>query len=74
VVAVSAAISRAYARSAEEEKKFLENLAKGQVSVQGIRSINSFNVEITFKDYKYVFQIVRVAPDRFSLKCNDQVK
>ncbi len=72
VVAASAAISRAFAHSTEEEKKIIENLGKGQVAINGIRSINAFPMEITYKDYKYSFHVTRVAPDRIRLAINGQ--
>jgi hypothetical protein len=43
------------------------------VAIQGIRSINSFPMEITYKDYKYTFHATRIAPDRIRLAINDQV-
>jgi hypothetical protein len=46
---------------------------QGQVSVQGIGAINSFPVDITFKDYKYSFLVTKVAPDKLRLKLGDQV-
>lgn len=49
-------------------------LGQGQVSVQGIRSINSFPVDITFKDYKYSFQVTKIAPDKMRLTIGDQVR
>merc|ERR1719284_307611 len=71
-VAVAAAIARAYARSQEEEIKFLQSLEKGQVSTAAIKDIKSFPLEITYKDYKYSFQIEKTSPENFELSMNDQ--
>lgn len=45
-----------------------------QVAIQGIRSINSFPMEITYKDYKYTFHVTRIAPNELRLAINDQVR
>merc|ERR1711988_1072734 len=71
-VAVAAAIARAYARSREEENKFLQSLEKGQVSTSAIKDIKSFPLEITYKDYKYSFQVEKTSPENFELSMNDQ--
>lgn len=71
---MSAAIARAYGHTVEEEKKFVESLSKGQVATQGISSINNFPVEITFKDYKYSFQVNKISPDSYKLTLGDQVR
>lgn len=45
-----------------------------QVAIQGIRAINSFPMEITYKDNKYTFHVTRIAPDRIRLAINGQVR
>lgn len=49
-----------------------ESLAKGQVSTSGIPGINSFNIEVAYKDIRYPFHVERLAEDvyRFTVGGN----
>ena len=41
----------------------MESFEKGQVSTGGIPGINSFDIEIAYKDTKYPFHVERIAAD-----------
>ena len=45
-------------------------MAKGQVSTAGIPGINSFNIEVAYKDTKYPFHVERTADDVYRLTCS----
>ena len=51
----------------------MNSLAKGQVSTAAIPGINSFNVEIAYKDTKYPFHVERLASDVYRLTCAGNV-
>jgi acetyl-CoA carboxylase/biotin carboxylase 1 len=51
----------------------MESLVKGQVSTSGIPGINSFNIELAYKDIKYPFHVERLAQDIYRLTCAGNV-
>jgi len=63
----SAAIFKAFMHVKEQTEDLVESLAKGQVSTSTIPGINSFNVEIAYKDTKYPFHVERLADDIYRL-------
>lgn len=69
----SAAIFKAFQHVQDSTEDVKESFRKGQVSVGGIPGINSFNVEVAYKDTKYPFHVERVAPDVYQLKCGDSL-
>ena len=50
----------------------IESFQKGQVSTGGIPGINSFDLEIAYKDIKYPFHVERSSPEVYRLTLNDQ--
>lgn len=62
-----AAIFKAFQHVKEGTAEVIESLAKGQVSTSGIPNINSFNIEVAYKDIKYPFQVERLAEDIYRL-------
>ena len=70
LVVTSAAVFKAFehVKAASEELK--ESLMKGQVSTSAIPGMNSFDVEIAYKDTKYLFSVRRIASDMFRLTLN----
>ena len=69
LVVVSAAIHKAFQHVKETTEEVMESFRKGQVSVSGIPGINSFELEIAYKDVKYPFHVERIADDVFRLTC-----
>mgnify|MGYP005845589223 CR=1 FL=1 len=67
LVVTSAAIYRAFQHVKEGSKDIMESFEKGQVGTGGIPAINSFEVEIAYKDTKYLFHVERVAADEYRL-------
>jgi acetyl-CoA carboxylase/biotin carboxylase 1 len=65
----SAAVFKAFQHVQDQTKEVEEALTKGQVSTSGIPTINSFNVEIAYKDVKYPFHVERLANDIYRLSC-----
>ena len=63
----SAAIFRAFQHVQEQTGEVVESLTKGQVSTSGIPGINSFEVEVAYKDTKYPFHVERLAEDIYRL-------
>jgi len=72
LVVLGAAIFKAHEHVKTETENVYESFRKGQVSTGDIPSIDSFDVEIAYKDTKYPFQINRVSADvyRFTLNGN----
>lgn len=70
---ISAAVFKAYQHVNELSEEVKESFAKGQVSTSGIASINSFEIEVAFRDVKYPFQVERIADDVFRLECAGNV-
>jgi acetyl-CoA carboxylase/biotin carboxylase 1 len=70
LVVTSAAVFKAFehVKAASEELK--ESLRKGQVSVSAIPGMNSFDIEVAYKDTKYPFRVERTAPDVYRLTIN----
>ena len=69
----SAAVFKAVQHVQDQTKEVQEALTKGQVSVSGIPTINSFNVEIAYKDIKYPFHVERLADDIYRFSCAGSV-
>jgi len=67
LVVTSAAIVRAHRHISEEESAFHSSLAKGQLSLSSLDTINSFPLELTYNDVKYAFKVTRIAPDAMRL-------
>ena len=73
LVVVSAAIHKAFQHVKESTEDVFESFRKGQVSVSAIPGINSFEIEVAYKDTKYPFHIERLADDVFRLTCGSNV-
>lgn len=73
LVVVSAAVHRAFQHVKEGTEAIEESFRKGQVSVSGIPTINSFEVEVAYQDTKYPFVVERLAEDVYRLKCGGNV-
>jgi len=73
LVVTSAAIYKAFQHVKEASDELKEAFAKGQVSVGAIPAINSFDIEVAFKDIKYPFHVERSADDIYTLTCGDNV-
>lgn len=69
----SAAIFKAFQHVKEQTEEVMESLRKGQVSTSGIPGLNSFDVEIAFKDTKYPFHVERLADDLYRLTVGGNV-
>jgi acetyl-CoA carboxylase/biotin carboxylase 1 len=63
----AAAIFKAFQHVKEQTNEVIESLGKGQASTSGISGINSFNIEVAYKDTKYPFQVERLAADIYRL-------
>lgn len=57
----------------EQTADVAESLTKGQVSTSGIPGINSFNIEVAYKDIKYPFHVERLAADIYRLSVGGSV-
>lgn len=68
-----AAIFKAVQHVKEQTAEVVESLAKGQVSTSGIPAINSFNIEVAYKDIKYPFHVERLATDLYRLTVQGNV-
>jgi acetyl-CoA carboxylase / biotin carboxylase 1 len=51
----------------------MESFAKGQVATSGIPGINTFNLEVAYKDTKYPFHVERLANDIYRLTCGSNI-
>ena len=71
-VALSAAIFKSHIVAKSKYNELAEALKKGQTSLQGISSLLSFPIEITFNDVKYKFQTITIGPDHYRIQINDQ--
>jgi len=71
-VVVSAVITRAFDYFNSKEAEFLEMLEKGQLLLTGLSQINTFNHDLVFEGMKYKFQVLRTAPDTYTVTCNGQ--
>ncbi|GKY96268.1 hypothetical protein MPSEU_000586300 [Mayamaea pseudoterrestris] len=67
----SAAIFKAFQHVQDTTEEVKESFRKGQTSVSGIPSINSFNIEVAYKDIKYPFRVERIAADVYRLSCGE---
>ena len=72
-VALSAAVFRAHSIVSAQTKELTDALAKGQTSLQGISSILSFPIEITYDSVKYVFTANSLGPNIYQLSINGQI-
>lgn len=68
LVVMSAAVFKAHRHVERLSASFKENFEKGQLSVQGIEALNTFPIEITYRDVKYEFTVNRLAPGIFRLE------
>lgn len=59
--------NRSYDIFKESTEEVKGALVKGQVSTSGIPGINSFNLEVAYKDIKYPFHVERLADDIYRL-------
>jgi acetyl-CoA carboxylase/biotin carboxylase 1 len=69
---VSAAIFKAYQHVEDQTAEIMQSFEKGQVSTSSIPGLNSFTLEVAFKDVRYNFHVERLAEDvyRFNLGSN----
>ena len=72
LVVTSAAILRAFQHVQTESQALKESFTKGQVSTSSIPGINSFDIEVAYKDTKYNFEVVRLSADIYRLTLNGQ--
>ena len=63
MVAIRAAISKAFEYARVETANVVELFQKGQVSTGDIPTINSFSIEVAYLDIKYGFHAERLATD-----------
>lgn len=70
---VSAAVHKAYQHVREASDSVKQAFMKGQVGTAGIPGINSFDLEVAFKDIRYPFHVERVAEDAFRMTCGGNV-
>ncbi|CAJ1961615.1 unnamed protein product [Cylindrotheca closterium] len=68
-----AAIFKAFQHVKEQTAEVVESLNKGQVSTSAIPSINSFSIEVAYKDIKYPFHVERLAADIYRLSVGGNV-
>lgn len=68
LVVTGAAIVRAQRFVSAEVDAFVASLAKGQLSLVALDTINSFPLEVTFGDVRYAFRVTRAAPDALRLR------
>jgi len=70
VTVAAAAIYRSYAQVQAGEAGMIESLGMGQLGMGALKSLNSFPIEIAYKDVKYNFQVQRTSPDVFTFTIN----
>jgi acetyl-CoA carboxylase/biotin carboxylase 1 len=70
---VSAAVFRAEQHIREAKKEVMESFSKGQTGTSGIPTINSFNIEIAYRDIKYPFHVERRGTDILRLTLGSNV-
>ena len=70
IVVLSSAVFRAHQLVKTELAAFEDSLSKGQTSVADLKTINSFQQEIVYGGTKYLFNVARSSPDRFTLSIN----
>jgi acetyl-CoA carboxylase / biotin carboxylase 1 len=73
LVVVSAAVHKSFQHVQEATAAVTESFRKGQVSVGGIPSINTFELEVAYQDTKYPFTVERLADEVYRLKCGSNV-
>jgi acetyl-CoA carboxylase/biotin carboxylase 1 len=67
LVVASAAVFRAFQHVKSGTDDIKESLTKGQVSTSGISGINSFDLEIAYKDVKYPFHVELLSTDVYRI-------
>eukprot|EP01033_Poteriospumella_lacustris_P003046 gene3046-2231_t len=72
VVALSGAIYRTHMHIASQTKEFVDALTKGQTSLQNVKNMLSFPIEITYDNTKYSFRVTSLGPNHYVLKINGQ--
>jgi acetyl-CoA carboxylase/biotin carboxylase 1 len=72
LVALSGAIYRTHMHLATQSKDFAEALSKGQTSLQSIKNMLTFPVDITYDNTKYGFKVTTVGPNHYLLHINGQ--
>lgn len=72
LVALAGAIYRTHNSLFTQTKDFVEALAKGQTSLQSVKSMLSFPVDITYDNVKYSFHVTTLGPNYYLLKINGQ--
>jgi acetyl-CoA carboxylase / biotin carboxylase 1 len=70
---VSAAVYRADKHIREAKNEVMESFTKGQTGTSGIPTINSFNIEIAYRDIKYPFHVERRGTDILRLTLGSNV-
>jgi acetyl-CoA carboxylase/biotin carboxylase 1 len=70
LVVASAAVFKAFEHVQTESTEIKESFSKGQVSTSGIPGINSFDLEIAYKDVKYPFHVELLSPDVYRITLN----
>lgn len=66
-----AAVWRAHQRIKDHENTFARAWQRGQLGTQGMESLHTFPLEITYEDIKYEFTVRRRAPDTLRLEVGD---
>ena len=72
LVVASAAVFRAFEHVINESNAVKESFSKGQVSTSDIPGINSFDLEIAYKDVKYPFHVELLSQDVYRITLNGQ--
>ncbi len=72
LVVASAAVFKAFEHVQTESGDVKESFSKGQVSTSGIPGINSFDLEIAYKDVKYPFHVELLSPEIYRITLNGQ--
>ena len=71
-VALSAAVFRAHSIVKAQMGELVDALGKGQTGIQGVDSMLSFPIEITYDNVKYIFKATSLGPGVYSLSINEQ--
>jgi acetyl-CoA carboxylase/biotin carboxylase 1 len=73
LVVASAAIHKAFQHVKETTEEIKESFRKGQTSVSDIPKINSFELEVAYKDIRYRFHAEVISKDVFRLTLGNNV-
>ena len=71
-IVIAAVIYRAFEHVKTAQNDLIEALQKGQLSMAGVRSMNNFPVELSFKGEKYAFMVSRTSEDTLCLNINGE--